>query len=414
MRPELHKTARSLEKGREFGFGIILTFFFLVGCYKTIHAVQPGEVWVDKDNREYKIIKILGKGSSGEVYQVECLSGCARSKQIQAMKFARPIRDQKNNLILSGKDSLQFYGSPQHRKLMDSNPSFFLNYEPTQEVWLKQHAYEGSEFVVRSTLAKGTFETKKPERLSEDQRIIRSDLLFLAGQGALLALHSNNLVHGDIKPSNYFLLKSNNIMGAQARLGDLDSVSETGTSKVIMFTPSYAAPERLHYQQRLSNVPSEDLFSQAQSISHELFRKPLLLMYFQIQFKNSSVDSNDLFSRGTRLLLSNKRAATDFESFVNSKLRELLPPTTELDKEKERFLESAFKVDPVKRVHAVAKAFPETFGKAYQNTGLLDKENLNEFVSGEPTRDESLVFNLGSRRCLKSFARLATEHSAQH
>ena len=126
--------------------------------------------------------------------------------------------------------------------------------------------------VVVAELEKGTvLDLAQSFRLTHDQsklpiHVERLEQLMLDASDALSTLHSRDLVHTDIKPSNLMLRHTSTDSGTFL-LSDLDHVMGTG-SKVFAYTPDYLPPEATGlapYTIRRAN-PAGDIFALSASL----------------------------------------------------------------------------------------------------------------------------------------------------
>lgn len=90
----------------------------------------------------------------------------------------------------------------------------------------------------------GTLESNKSfrEKLRSERRALNETMLQI-GRGISI-IHDQNIVHGDIKPSNVLLFNERKL--THARVSDLGAAYLVGLGFGIAFDPRYAAPERFN------------------------------------------------------------------------------------------------------------------------------------------------------------------------
>jgi serine/threonine protein kinase len=184
-------------------------------------AAQPGE----RIGR-WKLIERIGEGGLGVVYRASCeADGVTLHAAVKILRagFDRGVFHQRfiqERNILSGIDH------PYIARLIDAGAdargdSFlaieFVNGQPLDQYLEKSHSSLG-------------------EMLELFNRICQ----------AVGYLHSNGIVHGDIKPSNVMVKQEATpklLDFGTARLIDPGDLQASGLSRLIM-TPSYASPEQ--------------------------------------------------------------------------------------------------------------------------------------------------------------------------
>ena len=193
----------------------------------------------------YKYKRLISSGSFGEVYQVEDKSN---SKEI-ALKIYKSIDGTAKKHMIKEFSTLSSLSHPNLVKVFDfgftsdGNPFFTM------------------ELIKGKTLRNYLKDKRNVRNLS---KIIHQALL------ALEYLHSNKILHGDIKPENIMISK-----GAKLKLLDFGLMTKIGIKKKqISGTPGYLAPEVL---KGTNYSESSDLYalgiSIIESITGEKFAK---------------------------------------------------------------------------------------------------------------------------------------------
>ncbi len=169
---------------------------------------------------EFKVIKVVGKGSYGKVYLVEMLS----TGKIYAMKELR-----KDVLI----DTDQIENTRIEKEIMkNANHPFLINLEYVFQT-------PGKIFFVMKFMRGGELYTL----LSKEKRFSESRAKFYAAQIilALAHLHNNKIIYRDLKPENILLDEDGYICLADFGLARF--LEEDKKAMSFCGTPEYMAPE---------------------------------------------------------------------------------------------------------------------------------------------------------------------------
>ena len=172
----------------------------------------------------FEIGKILGKGSFGSV----CIVTRKKDKKIYAMKRFN-LHNSPKNEIESALNEVRLLYSLNHPNIIGykdafyDNPSFSLNIV--------------MEFADAGDLSK-LIENNKKKHLNFEEKIIWEWIFQLLN--GLLYLHTNHIMHRDLKSANIFLMKNGLL-----KIGDLNvsKLSKSNYARTKTGTPYYLAPE---------------------------------------------------------------------------------------------------------------------------------------------------------------------------
>ena len=169
---------------------------------------------------EFKVLKVLGKGSFGKVYLVEMIS----TSKLYAMKELR-----KDVLI----DTDQIENTKIEKEIMkNANHPFLLNLEYVFQT-------PGKIFFVMKFMKGGELYSL----ISKEKRFSESRCRFYAAQIilALGHLHSNKIIYRDLKPENILIDEDGYLCLADFGLARFLEEDKRATS--FCGTPEYMAPE---------------------------------------------------------------------------------------------------------------------------------------------------------------------------
>ena len=174
--------------------------------------------------KNFEIGKVLGKGSFGSV----CIVTRKQDKKIYAMKRFNLCNSPKNE-IESALNEVRLLYSLNHPNIIGykdafyDNPSFSLNIV--------------MEFADGGDLSK-SIEFNKKKHLHFEEKLIWEWISQLLN--GLLYLHTNHIMHRDLKSANIFLMKNGLL-----KIGDLNvsKLSKNNYARTKTGTPYYLAPE---------------------------------------------------------------------------------------------------------------------------------------------------------------------------
>eukprot|EP00347_Sterkiella_histriomuscorum_P014715 403359829 len=183
-----------------------------------------------------EVLQFLGKGTSGDVYLVKKIKESLEKTSIEKRYALKVI--QKKSLFKSQSATRQLYEELKiQRKLKNCETALQLRqvYESSKRIYIFLDLQEGGtlkEFI----FSHGKFKEK-------DLRTIMGQLLL-----GLDFMHSQNIVHRDIKPDN-ILMTSQKKGIYEIRIADFGLATQLKSDKDICFlqcgTPSFVAPECL-------------------------------------------------------------------------------------------------------------------------------------------------------------------------
>ncbi len=182
----------------------------------------------------YRVLKVLGIGAMGVVFQAEDL----QLRRPVALKVMRP--------------SLARNAACRHRFLREAWATAAISHDNIVAIH-QVGEYEGIPFLIMPLLQGESLEA----RLQREDRLSLGEVLCLGRQIAsgLAAAHRQGLIHRDIKPANLWLESGPGEPGTSAApsrvkildfglvYGDANSVYETLLG-VLVGTPAYMAPEQ--------------------------------------------------------------------------------------------------------------------------------------------------------------------------
>ena len=170
------------------------------------HRAQKKEQLILAGDR-YKLIKVLGRGSYGEVWLVSPLESCPDSKSkpkrcvMKRVSIANTSNDEKNDLAVAEREA-QLLSSLKHPNIVTYIESFRSR---DHHLNIVMAFCEGGDLYTK-------LKYRKKQLLPEDQILE----WFIQITLALQYMHQRSILHRDLKTQNIFLTKNDIV-----KVGDL-------------------------------------------------------------------------------------------------------------------------------------------------------------------------------------------------
>ena len=210
-----------------------------MGNFESIHLPWP----------DWKIVKRLGSGAYGKVYEIERTISGTQEKEKAALKIVSRPKDEdeieeyevsgydKESIIESYKSEIQNY--VKEYKLMKAlqGQTNIVSCDDFTVVW-NENGIGGNVFI-RMELLTPLNQVLKERALSTEEIIkLGRDIA-----SALILCEKKNIIHRDIKPANIMVSQFGNY-----KLGDfgVSKIMDHATYATAMGTPEYQAPEVVH------------------------------------------------------------------------------------------------------------------------------------------------------------------------
>ena len=198
---------------------------------------------------DWKIVKYLGGGAYGKVYEIERTISGTQEKEKAALKIVSRPKDEdeieeyevsgydKESIIESYKSEIQNY--VQEYKLMKAlqGQTNIVSCDDFTVVWNENGI--GGKVFIRMELLTPLNQVLKERALSVEEIIqLGKDIA-----SALILCEKKNIIHRDIKPANIMVSQFGNY-----KLGDfgVSKIMDHATYATAMGTPEYQAPEVVH------------------------------------------------------------------------------------------------------------------------------------------------------------------------
>ena len=203
-----------------------------------------------KQLKDYKIIKLIGKGSFGEVYKV------TKDNKFYALKMYRISNEMNNSNSLTQKEKNENLKSIENEiKILSQldNPFIVKLYEvfsinPNEEIYnIKDENHDNSDQIMCLVLElceNGDLNDKIKEKKHKNEIFSEKEILkyFYEILQGLYYLHKNRVLHRDLKTLNIFLTKDNHI-----KIGDFGVSKKLINNNIYAYTfvgtPYYLSPE---------------------------------------------------------------------------------------------------------------------------------------------------------------------------
>jgi len=175
---------------------------------------------------EYNVLKLLGRGSFGQVYKVKKYNSSTYFA-IKKIRISSKIDDSKN--LINEIKILKFAGCPYIIKLCN----IFL---------LKCDICLVTNYANKGDLYKIIERRRRKRLFFEEDKIWNYFIQISLG---VKYLHDNNIIHRDLKTSNIFINRKNNLDLIQiGDFGIAKIVKASNKSSTIIGTPLYMSPEQ--------------------------------------------------------------------------------------------------------------------------------------------------------------------------
>lgn len=266
----------------------------------------------------YRLLGTLGRGGMGVVYLAEDL-------HVERQVAIKVIRTDPALYASAGEvqDAVRLFRREANAVAMLDHPHILPLYEcGEQDLNGTPCTYLVMPYRPEGSLADVL------QRLSEPKRLLPSDVVHIVQQAAdaLQHAHAHNIIHRDVKPSNFLLRNRNenailpDLLLTDFGIAKLNTTSENGPSTTIRGTATYMAPEQWADRPE----PATDQYALA-IMAYELLtgRAPFLgnqqqLMYqhFHVQPAPPSM-SNPHISQNIDALLLRALAKTPADRFLS-------------------------------------------------------------------------------------------------
>ena len=198
-----------------------------------------------KQIKDYKIIKLIGKGSFGEVYKV------SKDNKFYALKIYQ-IKNDGSNSANENKENIKSIENEIKILSQLDNPFIVKLYEvfsskPNSEL-LKNNEEEDDEeqmmCLVLELCENGDLNDKIKEKKQKNEKFTENEILhyFYEILQGLYYLHKNRVIHRDLKTLNIFLTENNHI-----KIGDFGVSKKLINNNIYAYTfvgtPYYLSPE---------------------------------------------------------------------------------------------------------------------------------------------------------------------------
>ena len=347
----------------------------------------------DSSMNDFKIEKILGKGSFSTVYLV-------RRKEDQKIYALKSVileklnkKEQQNSV-----NEVRILASVNHPNVIGYKEAFWDDSQNTLNIVM--------EFADDGDLQTKISKMRKEGGMFQENLIWSYSIQMIEG---LKALHDKKIMHRDLKSANIFLVKDKH----QCKLGDMN-VSKVIKEKVLLTqtgTPYYASPEV--WRDEPYSYKS-DLWSIG-CVIYELcaLRPPFKGKDLDELFMNvcqgkaeriSNVYSDDLWKMILMLLKTDVKKRCDCNTFLNSslitrKIQEMKNENKDLEKNKEINDGQLLETIKFDNILDIKRQLPTK--KNYSNNNAVlgsDKKNTNNNKKINRNKDINLNINTNDEK----------------
>jgi serine/threonine protein kinase len=190
----------------------------------------------------YRLLGVLGRGGMGVVYLAEDLH-VERQVAIKVIRTDPALYASAEEV----QDAVRLFRREANAVAMLDHPHILPLYECSEQV------LNGTPctYLVMPYRPEGSL-ADVLQRLSEPKRLLPSDVVHIVQQAAdaLQHAHAHNIIHRDVKPSNFLLRNRNenavlpDLLLTDFGIAKLNTTSENGPSTTIRGTATYMAPEQ--------------------------------------------------------------------------------------------------------------------------------------------------------------------------
>ena len=199
--------------------------------------------------KDYKIIKLIGKGSFGDVYKV------SKDNKFYALKMYKISNEMNNTMSLTKKEKLENIKSIENeiKILSQLDSPFIVKLYEVFSLNLNEEVYHNKDgnnddgeimCLILELCENGDLNDKIKEKKQKNEIFSEKEILhyFYEILQGLYYLHKNRVLHRDLKTLNIFLTKNNHI-----KIGDFGVSKKLVNNNLYAYTfvgtPYYLSPE---------------------------------------------------------------------------------------------------------------------------------------------------------------------------
>ena len=199
-----------------------------------------------KQLKDYKVIKLIGKGSFGEVYKVSKDNKFYALKMYQIKNDDMKSSKEKNENVKSIENEINILSQLDNPFIVKLYEVFSLNQNPNTELLNNNGNEDDTQIMclVLELCENGDLNDKIREKKHKNEKFTEKEILhyFYEILQGLYYLHKNRVIHRDLKTLNIFLTENNHI-----KLGDFGLSKKLINNNIYAYTfvgtPYYLSPE---------------------------------------------------------------------------------------------------------------------------------------------------------------------------